>query len=332
MCSLNNSLVDDTDFDPHVGTFQNAWSHIKYAIEEANKRGISVLIGKPSSETSCLKLIYFLDLHAAPGKQNHDSHGGTSTPPTFFSKSYNQAICLKVLNALIRTLTSLKLPNIVGIEVLNEPAPPSDTSLQKFYDKAIETLAEVDPSIPVYLGECWKPDAYADWVVKKRRSLHPQQMLVLDHHLYRCFTSQDIQKSVAEHTSSLTDEGAETPKTFARVSEKLRKVGADLVVGEWSAALNPGSLNGAAYDEQRKYAEAQLALFEKYCAGSYFWTYKKGVSGDKGWSFRDAVESGTMPRWIGGLRLRSVVEESPAETERRRTQRDAEAEAGYCTH
>ncbi|KAH8829799.1 glycoside hydrolase family 5 protein [Flagelloscypha sp. PMI_526] len=315
LCGLNDAYVKGTDFEPHAQTFRGAWHHIKFAIQEANHRGIGVLI----------------DLHAAPGKQNNDNHSGTSSSPTFFSKTSNQTHCLQILNGLIRTLTSLDHPNLIGIELLNEPAPPSDSTLQKFYEKAIEVLAEVDPTVPVYLSECWKLDSYADWI-RKRKTQRPEQMIVLDHHLYRCFTPQDHKTPVAAHTASLTNDDADTPKTFARASEKLRKAGSDFIVGEWSAALNPKSLEGAEHDAQTKYARAQLELFEKHCAGHFFWTYKKSVSGDRGWSFRDAVESRTLPRWVGGMRLKRAVPLGDDEEERSTAARDSAAQEAYDTH
>ena len=69
-----------------------------------------------------------LDLHAAPGKQNNDAHGGTSNPPTFFSNSRNRDHAVNVLHILLRTLNHVcrthepRLTNVVGIELLNEPA------------------------------------------------------------------------------------------------------------------------------------------------------------------------------------------------------------------
>lgn len=73
------------------------------------------------------------------------------------------------------------------------------------------------------------------------------------------------------------------------------------MVGEWSAAMNPGSLRGS-YDEhreqQREWVEAQLALYDRVCAGWFFWTYKKQRRGDVGWSWRDAVGACVFPDFV----------------------------------
>ena len=88
---------------------------------------------------------------------------------------------------------------------------------------------------------------------------------------------------------------------LASVSEKLGRAGGGIVVGEWSGALNPGSLQQpeAAFEGRREFVNAQLALFDKYCGGWFFWTYKKEHRGDQGWSWQDAVEGGIFPRLVG---------------------------------
>jgi len=50
---------------------------------------------------------------------------------------------------------------------------------------------------------------------------------------------------------------------------------------------------------RKDYIYAQLQLYERHCAGWFFWTYKKEQSGDRGWSLRDAVASGVFSsiRW-----------------------------------
>jgi hypothetical protein len=86
---------------------------------------------------------------------------------------------------------------------------------------------------------------------------------------------------------------------FARVAEMLDSAGAGFVVGEWSGALNPGSLTGSP-DENKNYVAAQLRLYEAHCSGNFFWTYKKtGRHPDQGWCLRDAVDGGIFPSRVG---------------------------------
>ncbi|KAH8070764.1 glycoside hydrolase [Cristinia sonorae] len=239
------------------------------------------------------------DLHAAPGKQNRDAHSGTSSPDTKFFTKQNMAHTTHVLTVLLTRLSASSLPNIVGIELINEPAPENHISeLQKWYIDTSRALRKIDPRIPIYIGDAWQTDQWAGFIEANSQNL---PFLVLDHHLYRCFTQQDASTPVAQHIHNLRDPNASTPQTFARISQKLQSAGSALIVGEWSGALNPGSLHGVSneIEMRRDYIAAQLALYEQYCAGYYFWTYKKEHLGDKGWSFRDAVDAGVFPAQVG---------------------------------
>jgi len=135
--------------------------------------------------------------------------------------------------------------------------------------------------MPLYVGECWRTAAYADFLSSLNTPSKNSPLLVLDHHLYRCFTSSDTTTSAEEHTRALTDPSAPTPQTLASVAEKIGRAGGGIVIGEWSGALNPGSLRGKP-NEQKHFINAQLQLFEKYCGGWFFWTYKKQNRGDTG--------------------------------------------------
>ena len=281
--------------------YAGAWSKIVRAIETAHHYGIGVLLGEIYFFLTAFSLDpnTSLDLHAAPGKQNNDAHAGTSEKSNFFNGRHNQHHTIQILQSLLTQLRQLdSLDNIVGIELLNEPNPPSDRALQNWYMSAITALRSQDPTIPIYIGECWRPELYADYISQNHSS---SSLTVLDHHLYRCFTSSDIHTSASDHTRALLDDSAPTPRMLATVSEKLGRAGGGIVIGEWSAALNPGSLQrpGAEREEKREFVAAQLALYDKYCGGWFFWTYKKEHRGDTGWSWQDAVEGGIFPTSVG---------------------------------
>ncbi|KAH0826810.1 glycoside hydrolase family 5 protein [Lanmaoa asiatica] len=288
LCSLDHSLLSGTDFHGLDSIFEGAWIRLVRAVETAQLHGIGVLF----------------DLHSAPGKQNQDSHSGTSSPTVLFTSRSNLELTVRVLRTLLSALRSLRaehdppISNIIGIELLNEPKPSSHSTLKNWYEKAIRELRVVDWGLPIYISDCWMSDDYAHFVKSLPESTAP---ICLDHHLYRCFTQADISMPAAQHSISLMDPNAPTPQTFARVAGILEGAGGALVVGEWSGALNPGSLQGSINEreERARYIAAQLALFEQYCAGWFFWTYRKQYHGDQGWSFRDAVEAGVFPGHVG---------------------------------
>lgn len=243
------------------------------------------------------------DLHAAPGKQNSDSHSGTSLQPSFFGNPTNMAHTIRVLATFVSHITSFArthsppLPNLVGIELLNEPHPGAHSdALKDWYPRAFHAIRALDPTLPLYISDCWAPEHYAEFAKSA-----DTPFLALDHHLYRCFTDADTKTPVGEHARRLRDRTAGTPAEFARAAAELEGAGGALIVGEWSAALNPGSLREVEDEREarREYVEAQLELFEEHCAGWFFWTYKKEQGSDKGWSFRDALEAGVLPPDLG---------------------------------
>ncbi|KAG1834880.1 glycoside hydrolase family 5 protein [Suillus variegatus] len=296
ICALDPSILTRTDFDGLQHVFEGAWSRLVAAVVTAQSFGIGVLF----------------DLHAAPGKQNKDSHSGTSSPViSFFNSRFNMQLAIRTLRILVTQLIALRahgpvFDNIVGIQLLNEPHPSSHQTLYDWYGEAIQEIRKIDSGFPIYISDCWMTDQYADFVAHLPSSL---ALTCIDYHLYRCFTSSDISTSAAQHTASLADRNAPFSQMFSRVSEKLAASGSGLIVGEWSGALNPGSLRGTTdeHQERASYIRAQLDLFELYCAGSFFWTYKKEWPGDQGWSFRDAVENGIFPEVVGMIPVKDYV-------------------------
>jgi glucan 1,3-beta-glucosidase len=219
-----------------------------------------------------------------------------------FSRSFNPPLC-----------------NIVGIELLNEPAPgPQRKLLEKWYTDAIRALHSIDPTIPLYIGDCWQTDDFASYIQNISSNI------ILDHHLYRCFTSEDHAVSAYDHAGRLWDHNGSTPQMFARVAEKLESAGGGLVIGEWSGALNPKSLDGLnnEHHARSQFIQAQVDLYERHCAGYFFWTYKKQWGGDKGWSFRDAVEGGVFPTSIGLTVKKPVADHEGTRATRRETAKD----------
>ena len=204
------------------------------------------------------------------------------------------------------------LPNFVGIELLNEPAPGHHTeALKQWYSDAIRSLRTINPRVPIVIGDSWQTDDYAGYLYHMADSLqHPH--VILDHHLYRCFTQEDMDVLAYDHAGRLWDLNGSVRQTFARITDKLQSAGCDMMVGEWSGALNPKSLDSLPDQDHARsqFIRAQVDLYEQYCAGNFFWTYKKQWEGDKGWSFRDTVRSGVFPKLIG-LRLTRSLEYHP---------------------
>jgi len=240
--------------------------------------------------------------------QNNNNHSGSSDPNSrFFDGSSNMRHTIHVLAVVLTHITkfinsfSPPLPNLVGIELLNEPAPGHHMpALKGWYYDAIRSLRAIDARVPIVISDSWRTDDFAGYLALRAGSL-PHPHVILDHHLYRCFTPEDIGVLAYDHAGRLWDLNGDARRTFARVTDKLGSAGCDMIVGEWSGALNPMSLDPLPnHDHARsQFIQAQVDLYEQYCAGYFFWTYKKQWGGDKGWSFQDAVRGGVFPKSIG---------------------------------
>jgi aryl-phospho-beta-D-glucosidase BglC (GH1 family) len=83
-----------------------------------------------------------------------------------------------------------------------------------------------------------------------------------------------------------------------------------MIVGEWSAGLNPASLRSNEAGEQdrqrRVWAQAQIDAYETSCGGWFFWTWKKSTGWDAGWSAKDATLAAILPSWVGGRRKSEI--------------------------
>ncbi|CAE6462125.1 unnamed protein product [Rhizoctonia solani] len=262
LSGIDPSVLDDTDFEPYKNIFSGAWLRILRAIGDAERYGLGVLI----------------DLHAAPGAQNRDAHSGTGTGEVRMWTRTNLSRTVHALQVLTAQLASR--PNVVGIELVNEPA--NNNQVQKC--------------------DAWDAPWYSKIVGAR------PDFVVLDHHLYRCFTPGDASMSGDEHATALRNSAP-----LVSLSAAAR---GNLIVGEWSAALNPASLRSNEAGEQdrqrRVWARAQLDAYEASCGGWFFWTWKKGTGWDAGWCAKDATLAAILPPWVGGRR-KSEIRRIPSE-------------------
>lgn len=274
--SAVRDLMSGTEYEPFSQVYAGAWQRIEAAITKAGSAGIGVLV----------------DLHSVPGAQNTDGHSGLSTKKAGLwegmSASKNQKRTIAILDALAAQVA--RHDNVVGLELLNEPK--NNGGLQGFYEDAIRSIRKHTPDLPLYLGDAWDLRHYSQWVSKQTT---PTNFLVVDHHLYRCFTKDDHSTSAREHAARIHP--AHGGPTSSMLRDSAKTLGGSLIIGEWSAALNPGSLQGRPQDDcQREWGHAQAAAYAAFVGGNFFWTLKKEGAPDGGWNLYSAMEKGVLPR------------------------------------
>lgn len=275
------ALMKGTEYEAFAPIYQTAFTYIQRTVEKAGQHGIGVL----------------LDLHAAPGGQNGEGHSGLSNGKAdFFTRPSNMKTTISILQALVDTFAPMD--NVTGVELINEPH--DNGKLADWYKEAIRhlrTACSAHAHLPLYLGDCWNTQRYGEVVASHKGKAGP---LVIDHHLYRCFTPQDHGKTAAQHAAEIQP-GRNGP-SYAFLANASSQLNKGIVIGEWSAALNPASLRGSGRDQsqhQRGWARAQLDAYNALCAGHFFWTLKKEGSKDVGWCLYSAMEEDMLPDGLG---------------------------------
>lgn len=247
--------------------YTGAWDRIQAAIQKAGSMGLGVLV----------------DFHAAPGAQNTDAHSGLSNGEVNFWKSKNQKAASIALKFLASQLANN--PAVIGLELLNEPK--DNQGLRDWYDRELNELRPITgPDFPMYVSDAWQTDFYAGYVGGRG------DFVVMDHHLYRCFTQEDKCLTGCQHADKLQHDQGQ----LAHWSQQCHN---QWVVGEWSAGLDDSCCQGMPDGEKdankRAFVKAQLDCFDKHTAGYFFWTLKTDRPWDAGWSAQNAAQAEILP-------------------------------------
>lgn len=291
-------IIKGTEYEDHAEAYSGAWSRVERAIQTAGQHGIGVLV----------------DLHAAPGAQNTDDHSGLATGKAGLwegmSSGKNQKRTVSILVALAQAVS--RYDNVVGLEILNEPK--NSGRLQGFYEEAIGAIrgsGGAASDLPLYLGDSWDLNHYSQWASSQSNA---GNFLVVDHHLYRCFTKEDHSTSASEHARRVHPR--HNGPTCNMLSGASSKLGGSLIIGEWSSALNPGSLQGQSeQDAQRDWGHSQLSAYTTHLGGNFYWTLKKQGKQDSGWCLYTAIEKGVLPSSIAPIKNISAQDLSARESE-----------------
>lgn len=254
-----------------------------------------------STDATSSKLPWLVDFHAAPGAQNKYDHSGTPSNQCHFWEANNPEATVRVLQAV--ALGIHNKVNIVGLSLMNEP--DNTDQLQGWYEStivgvrgALSSRAGDGPppsDFPIFIDDARDPNWYSQFVGKR------DDFVVMDRHIYRCFTPHDEKLSGEQQAANIR----------GPTQDELKKLHVNahgnIIIGEWSAALSPKGMphgaNAGEQDRQRRvFVKAQREVFNENCAGQFFWTYKKERGWDAGWSSRDASTAAILPEWVGGPR------------------------------
>lgn len=227
-----------------------------------------------------------LDLHAAPGCQNGFDNGGIEGVMEWHRHPHNIELTLETIGRIAQHFRDH--PALAGIELLNEPHYDIDLSfVQEYYLRGYEAVRKYIPAskTAVVIHDSFRSRAWKGF-------MQPPQYenVILDTHIYQCFTERDgnlnlwghLEQAAIERRTELDDISAQLPA----------------FVGEWSLGLPSRSLAGLSEWEHhlamRAYGATQLLNYNR-CLGWFFWSYRVRNPDFPGWDYRTVVERGWMP-------------------------------------
>lgn len=268
---VGEQFTTGTPFEKLARVYKAAWPVFKELVQKANEYDIGVIF----------------DLHSLPGGANTAEHSGIPLKAAGFWTSHPyQTLALELLSFVAQELKPFE--NVTGIQVVNEAEFSNDAKHQKrYYSNVIKTIRAIDHSVPLIISDGWWTGQWCEWVQKNCPS-----GVIIDAHVYRCFSDSDKNKSAERITNDLDD-------------DCLKDVTVDVIVGEYSCVLDGQTWDKGGDRDQlvKRYGQKQSQLFHQRALGSFFWTYKF-QHGDGGeWGFRPMVERGCVGAYkveIGG--------------------------------
>jgi aryl-phospho-beta-D-glucosidase BglC (GH1 family) len=263
-----------TSFESISSVYINAWNIFKqHYIEKAKAYQISILV----------------DLHALPKGANTGDHSGEwFNEAGFWRDNHTIDLAVSICTFIARDLKNYD--NISGIQIVNESVFDNDAVGQKkYYTQAINAIRYENLDVPVVISDGWWTDQWIKFLNKSSKGNSGNLGIVIDDHIYRCFSADDKKKRVEQIINDLHH------TVLNGLSEE-----ADILIGEYSCVLDTHSWDnskGVSRDEKvREYGNRQVEIFkDKAKAGFYFWTYKF-QNGDGGeWGLCPMIDRGCIP-------------------------------------
>lgn len=265
------SFTKGTNFSSVAEVYSNAWDIYKGYIEKAAQYDIGVLI----------------DLHGLPNGANESDHSGEKLKKAgFWESSTSINLAVKACEFIAHQVT--KFENVVGLQIVNEAEFSNDAKHQKrYYTAAISAIRNVNRRIPVVISDGWWPNQWCEWLDKEEKAANGSLGVVIDSHVYRCFSDSDKAKSPEQLTADLNGD--------VLTNLSCQK---DFICGEYSCVMDGKSFE-CGCDDRNKAVKAYgnelcRVLNVRASAGTYFWTYKFQWGDGGEWGFKPMLESGCI--------------------------------------
>lgn len=223
------------------------------------------------------KLSVLLDLHGAPESQNGHDHSGRSGAADWFHSEGARVKTIEILQQLHERYKDS--PSYWGLQLLNEPKiGVFHRTLRSFYRQAASVI---DGDKYIVFHDAFTPRLLSGVLKNNSRS-------VMDIHFYH-MTSFVARFMSAKRFIAICR--WMYGRTLRYVSKKQ-----PVIIGEWSIVLKGDKLEKYTAQEARElmrvFGQTQLEIYEMYCEGWFYWSYK--TENPDIWNARSLVEDGAL--------------------------------------
>ncbi|KAF4551573.1 Cellulase-like protein 5 [Elsinoe fawcettii] len=252
--------------------YAGAWEAVRALVRRCGERGIGVLV----------------DMHGLPGGANPNDHSGTDSGKCeFWGSRRNEELALRCVEFVAKEMSGFE--NVVGLQIVNETEGGKAAEMWGFYDKAREVVGRVDEGMLVVVSDAWDLGSASGEVARRNTVGARGPPVVLDTHLYWCFSDQDKGKTAKQITGEAYDKLGEAVAASGSVVDK----GAvQAIVGEYSCVLaeetwQKSSHEGSRDGLSREFGRAQSRRYQDKAGGSFFWTYRMDWMDGGEWGFKE---------------------------------------------
>jgi endoglucanase len=231
---------------------EGGFAHLDRAIDACAEAGLYTVV----------------DLHAAPGAQNHHWHSDNPFHrPLFWQHAEFQDRAIRLWEAIASRYAGR--PEVAGYNVLNEPADESGAALVEFYRRAVAAIRAVDGRHMVFLDGNRYAREFPGFA-------EPFENAVYAVHQYPEPGAADGGPYPGMTGGRRYDRDAVAAE-FGSMTAYMREHGVPIWVGEFGPVYGAGASRDA---QRRELLADQISLYEAAGASWSVWTYKDiGVQG-----------------------------------------------------
>jgi len=211
-----------------------------------------------------------IDLHAAPGGQNHHWHSDNPTHvPLFWVHRDFQD---RVVNLWEHLATHYRgHPGVAGYNLLNEPADESRAVVGPFYERLVAAVRAVDPDHILFLDGNTYSTEFDIFGADSAAPADERPRNIV----YACHDYAAAGLGRGGPYPGLTDgtwfDAAALELKFRQRSEFSRRTGTPVWVGEFGPIYTGDPVRD---DQRRQILADQLEIYRRYDASWSIWTYK----------------------------------------------------------